>query len=707
MKKISFLAGLFLIAGTITTSAQVELLPMPTPMAQPATAVYTPNAAPSRTRTAPRGAAPASLVGKKYVSFYGSFSNYGQRCGGMIIQQAGTDSLLLKDFAMGYDVKAKYDAATGKITIPTNVVIGKNNTGADIVLHRLIAANNYANYDDKPVEGTFDGERFSFTDGFYAIAGKSAYVWMDNVNGKEANAMLKTNNLVYATLKPNVDYEYPVYVTKTAANKIEVQGMAQWLYSHNYKVPFTITEASNTALLNTNDSIDWYKTGDEIRSCHMLYRKTDTVNSVSNNPSFAITAEANKTVIQNKNILFEGYKKSGSNSWSGWLLNPFIITVDYNIYTAPVANLSVVDGVHYQVDPEGTTAAVVGCDDGVTDVNIKTTVTFEGKQYDVTEIAKEAFYKKSGVTKLTIPGSIRTIGTMAFSSMTGLNEVHLPDIKTWCNINKVSSSSNMFTSSNVFSKTDTTKWGKVYFDGIAEANPTEITIPEGVTDLRYAFYYYRPLKKVTLASTVKSINYAFYYCNNLTEVKLNEGLETMEYAFYSNSSLTAIDIPHSVKAISQRAFNSCSKLADVKLHTGLKAIEAYAFSSCKGLTKLVLPSTLDTIGSGAFNTCSNITAVECRAMTPPGVYADNIFSAFASKATLSVAESSLAAYKEANGWKNFSQFDTHLGVNNVDIDELLPAVYYNLNGYRVNADRLAPGIYIKVQGTKRTKVLVK
>lgn len=153
----NLLAGLFIISGILATNAQVELLPIPTPEAHRATAVYTPNAVPSQSRKAPRGAAPASLVGKKYVSFYGSFTNYGQRCGGVIIQQSGTDSLLLKGFAMGYDVKAKYDAATGKITVPTNVVIGKNNAGTDITLYRLIAANNYTRYDDKPVVGTFDG----------------------------------------------------------------------------------------------------------------------------------------------------------------------------------------------------------------------------------------------------------------------------------------------------------------------------------------------------------------------------------------------------------------------------------------------------------------------------------------------------------------------------------------------------------------------
>lgn len=38
---------------------------------------------------------------------------------------------------------------------------------------------------------------------------------------------------------------------------------------------------------------------------------------------------------------------------------------------------------------------------------------------------------------------------------------------------------------------------------------------------------------------------------------------------------------------------------------------------------------------------------------------------------------------------------------------ILMARYYNLNGMMVNADQLTPGIYIRVQGTKVSKVALK
>ena len=48
------------------------------------------------------------------------------------------------------------------------------------------------------------------------------------------------------------------------------------------------------------------------------------------------------------------------------------------------------------------------------------------------------------------------------------------------------------------------------------------------------------------------------------------------------------------------------------------------------------------------------------------------------------------------------------GVEDIVVDgSTAPAEYYNLNGVRVNSSTLTPGIYIKLQGGKAEKVLVK
>ena len=43
----------------------------------------------------------------------------------------------------------------------------------------------------------------------------------------------------------------------------------------------------------------------------------------------------------------------------------------------------------------------------------------------------------------------------------------------------------------------------------------------------------------------------------------------------------------------------------------------------------------------------------------------------------------------------------------VDGDEDAPVEYFNIQGVRVNADRLVPGLYIVRQGSKTSKIIVK
>ena len=47
------------------------------------------------------------------------------------------------------------------------------------------------------------------------------------------------------------------------------------------------------------------------------------------------------------------------------------------------------------------------------------------------------------------------------------------------------------------------------------------------------------------------------------------------------------------------------------------------------------------------------------------------------------------------------------GIDGVEADNSAPVEYYNLNGVKVNAGQMEPGLYICRQGSKATKVLVK
>ena len=79
--------------------------------------------------------APESIVGMRFVTTYNDTEdNYN----GFFTVSEGTDGgIVLNNFAEGYSVNATYDASTGKISIPTGVVIGTHSTYGDITLYAL------------------------------------------------------------------------------------------------------------------------------------------------------------------------------------------------------------------------------------------------------------------------------------------------------------------------------------------------------------------------------------------------------------------------------------------------------------------------------------------------------------------------------------------------------------------------------------------
>ncbi len=179
----------------------------------------------------------------------------------------------------------------------------------------------------------------------------------------------------------------------------------------------------------------------------------------------------------------------------------------------------------------------------------------------VTSIGERAFYDCSRLTSITMPDSVTSIGERAFSGCTGLTSITIPD--------------------------SVTSIGEWAFDDCTGL--TSITIPDGVASIRWrAFSGCSSLKSITIPGSVTSIESS---------------------AFSGCSSLTGITIPNSVTSIGSSAFEGCTGLTSITIPDGVASIGSSAFEGCTGLTSITIPNSVTSIGFSAFYGCTGLTSI--------------------------------------------------------------------------------------------------
>ena len=310
-----------------------------------------------------------------------------------------------------------------------------------------------------------------------------------------------------------------------------------------------------------------------------------------------------------------------------------------------------VDGIRYSTTDY--TAAVTGTTIETGDVVIPSYVIYNDVVYNVTSIKSlfyGAFEGRSGLTSITIPNSVTSIGNNAFKNCSGLTSVTLPN--------------------------GLTSIGSMVFYGCSGL--TSITIPNSVTSIDAYAFAYSGLTSVSIPKGVTSIDgSAFDYCSQLSTITVDsrntvydsrEGcnaiIETASNAlvlgsnttvipegvtsigsFVGRSGLTSITIPESVIYLpSGQSFRGCSSLVSITVKEGnqyidsregcnaiitkygnynyllvgckttvipesVKAIGAFAFSGCSGLTSITIPEGVTSIERDAFHGCSGLTSI--------------------------------------------------------------------------------------------------
>ena len=246
---------------------------------------------------------------------------------------------------------------------------------------------------------------------------------------------------------------------------------------------------------------------------------------------------------------------------------------------------------------------------------------------NLTTIGNGAFVE-SGLTSLTLPNSVKKLGTYIFGNCISLETMTLPDSITTIPNDLFAGCKNLKTINLSKNITRICAYSFKECDSL-----TEMTIPSGVTRIDEG---------------------AFFQCDSLKCVNLPDTLTNLGYrAFYNCDALTAVKIPNSVTDLGNQIFYDCDALTDVTLGTKLKKLPDSTFEHCDALVSVTLPYGIQSIGNSAFKTDISLTSVTIpRSTTSIG---SSVFS-YPEKMTIyGVAGTYAETYANENGIKFVSQ----------------------------------------------------
>lgn len=284
-------------------------------------------------------------------------------------------------------------------------------------------------------------------------------------------------------------------------------------------------------------------------------------------------------------------------------------------------------------------------------------------------IDENAFYECSGLLTLTIPKSVTTINNNAFWSCSGLTSIVVAagnptfDSRNNCNALILTASDDLILGckNTIIPNTVFSIAANAFYNC---ATLTSITIPNSVYYIGDdAFYNCSGLKQVTLSNNLMAIgNRSFAYCRGVTSFNIPNSVTSIGHdAFFYCNSMTSVTIGNSVASIGNRAFEGCEALKTLYFnakqcadfdYTSYSYYDYNCFYDCD-ITEVIIGEHVERIPQNfLIDGGRRLTSVTCKANIPPVMSSSNSFYNYS--LTLYVPKGTSNKYRNTNYWNKFT-----------------------------------------------------
>ena len=313
-------------------------------------------------------------------------------------------------------------------------------------------------------------------------------------------------------------------------------------------------------------------------------------------------------------------------------------------------------------------------------------------------VTQKFFISSSEVTSLTLP-SVSSLAAKAFMNMKGITAVTIPAAVTTIGADAFSGCSNI---ANVYYQGTLAQWCAISFSNDQEANPAFNGASLHITDSDIndgAVYVKDAITSVGNFAFCGVTNYTSIDINAATTVGVNtfknctaqilyrgsasgtsgnvswswaDGVLTLSGSGAMNNYTSAANVPwtpymastneiivqNGITSIGNYAFNSpaASPVTITLPSSGLTTIGNSSFSGLTALRELTIPNGVTTIGTNAFSSCTNLEKIYCPSSVPTLTNAAGggvtIYNSFASNAPFYVLPASYSSYTSST-WTSF------------------------------------------------------